>query len=86
MRDFVTLAFERAGLDWERHVRFDERYLRPSEVDSLIGDAAKAKKVLDWEPQTLTPDLVRIMVDADVALLEAELSGEAARRAARVSP
>jgi GDPmannose 4,6-dehydratase len=85
VRDFVTLAFERAGLDWERHVRFDERYLRPSEVDSLIGDAAKAKKVLDWEPQTLTPDLVRIMVDADMALLEAELSGEAARRPARAA-
>ena len=43
VRDFVTLAFEQAGLDWEKHVRFDERYLRPSEVDALIGDASKAK-------------------------------------------
>ena len=57
------------GLDWEKHVRFDERYLRPTEVDSLIGDASKAERVLGWVPQVRTPELARIMVDADVALL-----------------
>lgn len=63
--DFVRMAFEHAGLDWERHVRFDPRYLRPTEVDDLIGDATRAREVLGWEPQVLTPELVRIMVDAD---------------------
>jgi GDPmannose 4,6-dehydratase len=71
VRDFVQFAFDHVGLDWEKYVRFDERYLRPSEVDELIGDPSKAKTVLDWTPQVLTPELVRIMVDADRALLEA---------------
>jgi GDPmannose 4,6-dehydratase len=65
IRDFLRFAFEHVGLDWEKYVRFDERYLRPSEVDSLIGDAAKASSVLGWRPKTLTPELARIMVDAD---------------------
>ena len=86
VRDFVTMAFERAGLDWEKHVRFDERYLRPSEVDALIGDASKAKALLGWTPSTLTPDLVAIMVDADIAHLEDQLSGDHARRARRATP
>ena len=72
VRDFLTLAFEHAGLDWERHVRFDPRYLRPSEVDSLIGDASRARDVLGWEPKVLTPRLAQIMVDADVSALEVE--------------
>jgi GDPmannose 4,6-dehydratase len=63
--DFVRLAFEHAGLDWERHVRFDPRYLRPTEVDDLIGDATRAKERLGWEAKIHTPELVRIMVDAD---------------------
>ena len=63
--DFVRLAFEHAGLDWERHVRFDPRYLRPTEVDDLIGDAGRAKQRLGWEAKVHTPELVRIMVDAD---------------------
>jgi GDPmannose 4,6-dehydratase len=79
VRDFLTLAFEHAGLDWERHVRFDPRYLRPSEVDSLIGDASRARDVLGWEPKVHTPELVRIMVDADVTALAAALDGSAAR-------
>ncbi|HWB65693.1 MAG TPA: GDP-mannose 4,6-dehydratase, partial [Mycobacteriales bacterium] len=69
VRDFVQFAFEHAGLDWEKHVRFDERYLRPSEVDALIGDASKAEQLLGWKPQVLTPELARIMVDADRELL-----------------
>jgi GDPmannose 4,6-dehydratase len=67
--DFVRFAFERAGLDWEKHVRFDPRYLRPSEVDDLIGDASKAKRELGWEAKVLTPELAGLMVDADRAAL-----------------
>ncbi|MBR7191542.1 GDP-mannose 4,6-dehydratase [Gordonia sp. SCSIO 19800] len=72
VRDFLTAAFEHAGLDWEDHVRFDERYLRPTEVDALVGDANKAERVLGWRPSIMAPDLARIMVDADVAALECE--------------
>lgn len=67
--DFVRMAFEHAGLDWERHVRFDPRYLRPTEVDDLVGDTTRAFEVLGWQPQVLTPELVRIMVDADLLAL-----------------
>ena len=69
VRDFVHHCFERVGLDWQKHVRFDERYLRPTEVDALIGDASKAEKVLGWKPAVLTPELARIMTDAEVAAL-----------------
>ena len=65
VRDFVELSFDHLGLDWREHVKFDERYLRPAEVDALIGDAAKAEAELGWKPQILVPDLVKIMVDAD---------------------
>jgi len=67
VRDFVAMAFDHAGLDWERHVRFDDRYLRPTEVDVLIGDPSKAGAELGWKPKVLTPELARIMVDADCA-------------------
>jgi GDPmannose 4,6-dehydratase len=67
--DFVRFAFEHAGLDWERHVRFDPRYLRPSEVDDLIGDTSKARRELGWEAKVHTPELARLMVDADRAAL-----------------
>jgi GDPmannose 4,6-dehydratase len=69
VRDFVTFAFEHAGLDWERYVRFDERYLRPAEADALVGDAGKAAMQLGWKANVLTPELARIMVDADRAEL-----------------
>ncbi|MDF2146428.1 GDP-mannose 4,6-dehydratase [Knoellia sp. p5-6-4] len=72
VRDFVRFSFEHAGLDWEEHVRFDERYLRPTEVDSLIGDSTRARQALGWEPKVRTPELARIMVDADMAALETE--------------
>jgi GDPmannose 4,6-dehydratase len=72
VRDFLQVAFDHVGLDWENHVRFDERYLRPTEVDALIGDASKAARVLDWVPQVRTPELARIMVDADIAAFECE--------------
>jgi GDPmannose 4,6-dehydratase len=63
--DFVRFAFEHAGLDWERHVRFDPRYLRPTEVDDLIGDPTKATAQLGWTASTHTPELARLMLDAD---------------------
>jgi GDPmannose 4,6-dehydratase len=72
VRDFVVTAFEHAGLDWEKHVRFDERYLRPTEVDALIGDASKAKQKLGWETTVDTEQLARIMVDADIEMLKHE--------------
>ena len=73
VRDFVQIAFEHAGLDWERYVKFDERYLRPTEVDSLIGDPAKAREKLGWKAKVLTPELARLMVDADYELALAEV-------------
>jgi len=72
VRDFVSLAFDHVGLDWEQYVDHDSRYERPTEVDSLIGDASKANTELGWKAQTHVPELVRIMVDADLALLTPE--------------
>ncbi len=69
VRDFVQTAFEHAGLEWEKHVRFDERYLRPTEVDALVGDAAKAEAKLGWKATVDTAELARIMVDADITAL-----------------
>ena len=80
VRDFVQFAFERAGLEWEKYVKFDERYLRPTEVDALIGDASKAKDLLGWQASVHTPELATIMVDADRKQLEDELSGQVAHR------
>jgi GDPmannose 4,6-dehydratase len=81
VREFVELAFDRVGLDWQEFVKHDRRYERPAEVDLLIGDASKAKKVLNWEPQVRFEELVRIMVDADLALIEAqhEAAGQSER-------
>jgi GDPmannose 4,6-dehydratase len=67
VRDFVQFCFEHVSLDWEKYVRFDERYLRPAEVDALIGNASKAEAVIGWKPSTLAPDLARLMVDAENA-------------------
>ena len=69
--DFVRFAFEHAGLDLGRHVRFDPRYLRPTEVDDLIGNPTKAKQQLSWTATVQTPELARIMVDADQKALGA---------------
>jgi GDPmannose 4,6-dehydratase len=72
VKDFLRLSFEHVGLDWEKYVKFDERYLRPTEVDSLIGDASKAADLLGWVPKIHTPRLAAIMVDADVEALKVE--------------
>jgi GDPmannose 4,6-dehydratase len=69
VREFVETAFARVDLDWKEFVKHDDRYERPAEVDLLIGDASKAKKILDWEPKVRFQELVQIMIDADVALL-----------------
>lgn len=69
VRNFLETAFSYAGLNWEDHVLFDERYLRPTEVDALIGDASKAEAKLGWKATVNTDDLARIMVDADIEAL-----------------
>lgn len=70
VREFLQTAFEHAGLNWEDHVRFDSRYLRPSEVHALIGDASRAREKLGWIPSVAAKDLARLMVDADVEALK----------------
>jgi GDPmannose 4,6-dehydratase len=70
VREFCQEAFEHLGLDWEKHVVVDPRFYRPAEVDLLVGDAGKAGRVLHWEPSVTFQELVRIMVDADVAALQ----------------
>lgn len=70
VKDFLEFSFGHVGLDWEKYVKFDERYLRPTEVDALIGSPAKAQELLGWTPSVLTPRLAQIMVDADIKSLE----------------
>ena len=69
VRRCVEVAFDEAGLDWESYVRLDAQFLRPAEVDLLVGDATKAKQVLGWEPKTSFEELIRLMVRADLELL-----------------
>jgi GDPmannose 4,6-dehydratase len=73
VREFVELAFGRADLDWERYIVQDQRFMRPAEVDQLVGDASKAKQQLGWEPRTSFPELVEMMVDADLERVSNEL-------------
>jgi len=75
VREFCDLAFSNLGLNYEDHVVVDEQYFRPAEVDLLVGDYGKAKRVLAWEPSTSFKDLVAMMVEADLALLEGRLKG-----------
>ncbi|NNN03540.1 MAG: GDP-mannose 4,6-dehydratase [Acidimicrobiaceae bacterium] len=70
VRQLCEVAFAAAGLNWEDHVVLDERFLRPAEVDSLVGDATKARQVLDWKCETDFFQLVEMMVAADLALLQ----------------
>ena len=75
VREFCELAFSHLGLNYEDHVVVDEQFFRPAEVDLLVGDYGKAKRVLAWEPRTSFRDLVTMMVEADLALLEGRLKG-----------
>lgn len=72
VREFVEACFNYAGLDWQKHVEFDPGYLRPTEVDLLVGDASKAKAKLGWEAKVRFDGLVRIMMDADLRYAERE--------------
>lgn len=69
VREFVNLAFERVGLDPDKYVRVDERFYRPAEVDLLIGESKKARRVLGWQPEVDFKSLVNMMVDADMKLV-----------------
>ena len=70
VREFCQVAFGHVGLDWEKHVVVDPKFYRPAEVDLLVGDPSKAKRILNWEPSVTFADLARIMVDADLVGLQ----------------
>lgn len=72
VREFVELAFAHVGLDWKAHVVQDKNLVRPAEVDHLLGDSSKARKILGWQPSVSFEDLVKMMVDADLARLQTQ--------------
>ena len=74
VRELCELAFGHVGLDYRDHVVQDERFFRPAEVDLLVGDSSRARKALDWEPRTSFPELVAMLVDADLDLLSGRLN------------
>jgi GDPmannose 4,6-dehydratase len=74
IKEFLDLTFAEVGLDWKKHVEFNARYLRPTEVDLLLGDPSKARKQLGWKPRTSFPELVKIMVQADWKLAREEVA------------
>jgi GDPmannose 4,6-dehydratase len=78
-RELVQEAFGYAGLDWERYVEIDPRYFRPTEVDFLQANPAKAQRLLGWSPKVTFPELVKIMVDADLQAEGLEPVGEGLR-------
>jgi GDPmannose 4,6-dehydratase len=67
VRELVEVAFGHVGLDWQKYVRLDPKFLRPAEVDHLIGDSSKGQKALGWKPEVDFAGLVKMMVDADMA-------------------
>ena len=73
VKDFVEMSFRHVGLDWEKYVRFDEKYLRPTEVDTLVADSTKAEKQLGWKALLKPNELAGIMVDHDLASLEGHM-------------
>jgi GDPmannose 4,6-dehydratase len=70
VKDFAQAAFELVGLNWQEHVKTDEKFYRPSEVNFLQGDYSKAKKILGWQPKVFFKDLVKIMVESDLKLFQ----------------
>lgn len=78
VRELVQVAFNAVDLDWEKFVKIDKAFLRPAEVDLLIGDSSKAKRELGWEPTVSFEQMIKMMVDADVARLEKEIKAKAA--------
>ncbi len=75
VKEFLDEAFGYVGLNWKKYVEIDKRYFRPTEVDCLLGDSSKARKQLKWKPKVSFPQLVRMMVDADVELINRQLHG-----------
>jgi GDPmannose 4,6-dehydratase len=75
VREFVEAAFSQVGLDWQDHVRIDPRYYRPAEVDDLRADASKAQRLLGWTPKVCFTELVKMMVDGDIADLQRKFKG-----------
>ena len=67
IRDACEVAFGHVGLDWEQYVVIDERFLRPAEVDLLVGDASKAERELGWKPDVTFEEMMALMVEADLA-------------------
>jgi GDPmannose 4,6-dehydratase len=78
IREFLELAFSHVGLEWQNHVVSDPRFMRPAEVDYLLGDATKARQRLKWAPRTTFTELVRMMVDSDLAAVQRGIRGAAA--------
>ncbi|OIO59883.1 MAG: GDP-mannose 4,6-dehydratase [Verrucomicrobia bacterium CG_4_10_14_3_um_filter_43_23] len=76
VREFCQEAFQLLDLDWEKYVDYDPRYERPTEVDLLLGDPSKAKKILGWEPKTSFKELVRLMIEADLTLAKREQAAQ----------
>jgi GDPmannose 4,6-dehydratase len=74
VKDFVELSFKHVNLNWKDYVRFDERYLRPTEVDTLVGDFTKAKNALSWEPSVGPEQLAAIMVEHDLAAINGHVA------------
>lgn len=72
VRDLVSVAFQHVGLDWEKYVKIDRAFLRPAEVDLLVGDASKARKELGWKPEVTFEQMIKMMVDADLGRLQSE--------------
>jgi len=75
VREMLELAFDRLQLDWKKHVKIDEKYYRPTEVDLLIGDASKAKRQLGWAPKVGFRELIAMMIDADLVAERERLEG-----------
>jgi GDPmannose 4,6-dehydratase len=73
VRDFVKMCFQHVGLEWEKYVRIDQRYLRPTEVDTLIADPSEAEDILGWRAGVLPTELAAIMVDHDLAALDGHI-------------
>jgi GDPmannose 4,6-dehydratase len=76
VRELVELAFSRAGLDWQKHVVTDPKLFRPAEVNTLCGDASKARRVLGWAPKVSFAELIRMMVDADLERARREVAAQ----------
>jgi GDPmannose 4,6-dehydratase len=81
VRELCELAFAEADLDYREFVKVDERYYRPAEIDLLVGDASKARRVLEWEPTYTFPDLIKEMVASDMAANTEEVSRKGAKKA-----